>query len=177
MGLFRQMIGRVLRPADGKPDAIILDHSGAVFRHGLPEDRGGVDTRSRGQGEEPGAHEAAASRRGSATRVLSMSVPSVSPANHVLTADSCPTGRRVTCRWPTASSASLPAARQRPRLRSRDAQRWHGMFAHIANERGYKPGWVAHKFKEKFGAFPDLGQHTGADSAVHPRSGAGCARA
>ena len=36
MGLFRQMIGRALRPADGKPDAIILDHSGAVFRHGLP---------------------------------------------------------------------------------------------------------------------------------------------
>jgi DNA repair protein RadD len=38
MGLFRQMVGRVLRPAEGKPDAIILDHSGAVFRHGLPED-------------------------------------------------------------------------------------------------------------------------------------------
>src|SRR5262249_46380039 len=38
MGLFRQMVGRVLRPAEGKPDAIVLDHSGAVFRHGLPED-------------------------------------------------------------------------------------------------------------------------------------------
>ena len=38
MGLFRQMIGRVLRPADGKPDAIIIDHSGAVFRHGFAED-------------------------------------------------------------------------------------------------------------------------------------------
>jgi superfamily II DNA or RNA helicase len=38
MGLFRQMIGRVLRPADSKPDAIVLDHSGAVFQHGLPED-------------------------------------------------------------------------------------------------------------------------------------------
>jgi superfamily II DNA or RNA helicase len=38
MGLYRQMIGRVLRPADGKPDAIILDHSGAVFRHGFAED-------------------------------------------------------------------------------------------------------------------------------------------
>jgi DNA repair protein RadD len=39
MGLYRQMIGRVLRPAEGKKDAVILDHSGAVFRHGLPEDR------------------------------------------------------------------------------------------------------------------------------------------
>ena len=32
------MIGRVLRPAEGKPDAIVLDHSGAVFRHGFVED-------------------------------------------------------------------------------------------------------------------------------------------
>src|SRR5262249_58996279 len=39
MGLFRQMIGRGLRPAEGKSDVVILDHSGAVFRHGLPEDR------------------------------------------------------------------------------------------------------------------------------------------
>jgi superfamily II DNA or RNA helicase len=38
MGLFRQMIGRALRPAPRKTNAIILDHSGAVFRHGLPED-------------------------------------------------------------------------------------------------------------------------------------------
>ena len=38
MGLYRQMIGRVLRPAQGKTDAIVLDHSGAVFRHGFVED-------------------------------------------------------------------------------------------------------------------------------------------
>jgi DNA repair protein RadD len=39
MGLYRQMIGRVLRPAEGKADCcIVLDHSGAVYRHGLVED-------------------------------------------------------------------------------------------------------------------------------------------
>src|SRR5262249_18449820 len=27
-------------------------------------------------------------------------------------------------------------------------QRWHGMLTHIARERGYKPGWIAHKYKE-----------------------------
>ena len=32
--------------------------------------------------------------------------------------------------------------------------RWHAMLTHIANERGYKPGWIAHKFKEKFGTWP-----------------------
>jgi DNA repair protein RadD len=38
LGLFRQMVGRVLRPATGKTDALILDHSGAVFMHGFPDD-------------------------------------------------------------------------------------------------------------------------------------------
>jgi DNA repair protein RadD len=44
MGLYRQMVGRVLRPAPGKTNAIILDHSGAVYLHGQPADhvpRGG----------------------------------------------------------------------------------------------------------------------------------------
>ena len=40
MGLYRQMVGRVLRPAPGKTNATVLDHSGAVFRHGFVEDRG-----------------------------------------------------------------------------------------------------------------------------------------
>jgi hypothetical protein len=34
---------------------------------------------------------------------------------------------------------------------------WHAMLAYIANERGYRAGWVAHKFKEKFGAYPPWG--------------------
>ena len=38
LGLYRQMVGRVLRPAVGKTDALILDHSGAVFMHGFPDD-------------------------------------------------------------------------------------------------------------------------------------------
>ena len=39
LGLYRQMVGRVLRTAPGKANAIVLDHSGAVHRLGLVEDR------------------------------------------------------------------------------------------------------------------------------------------
>lgn len=35
-GLWRQMIGRILRPAQGKPDAILLDHAGLYREHGSP---------------------------------------------------------------------------------------------------------------------------------------------
>jgi DNA repair protein RadD len=34
---------------------------------------------------------------------------------------------------------------------------WHGMFTHIAAGRGYHRGWVAHKYKEKFGQWPAWG--------------------
>ena len=38
LGLYRQMVGRGLRSADGKSDCLILDHSGAFRMHGRPED-------------------------------------------------------------------------------------------------------------------------------------------
>lgn len=36
--LFRQTIGRIKRPFQGKTDAIVIDHAGAVYRHGLPDE-------------------------------------------------------------------------------------------------------------------------------------------
>ena len=38
LGLYIQMVGRALRPVEGKPHALILDHAGNVMRHGLPDD-------------------------------------------------------------------------------------------------------------------------------------------
>lgn len=37
-GLYLQQVGRVLRPFEGKQCAVILDHVGNVFRHGMPDD-------------------------------------------------------------------------------------------------------------------------------------------
>lgn len=37
LGLCMQQIGRALRPAPGKTHAIIIDHAGNVLRHGLPD--------------------------------------------------------------------------------------------------------------------------------------------
>jgi DNA repair protein RadD len=38
LSLYLQQVGRALRMFDGKPDAIIADHAGNAFRHGLPDD-------------------------------------------------------------------------------------------------------------------------------------------
>jgi superfamily II DNA or RNA helicase len=37
LSLYLQMVGRGLRPAEGKDRAIILDHADCVFTHGFPE--------------------------------------------------------------------------------------------------------------------------------------------
>ncbi len=36
-GTFLQMVGRVLRPATGKPEALLLDLGGSVWQHGTPD--------------------------------------------------------------------------------------------------------------------------------------------
>nr|DAQ54380.1 MAG TPA: Type I site specific restriction modification protein [Caudoviricetes sp.] len=38
LSLYLQQVGRALRPAPGKTEAIILDHAGNALRHGLPDD-------------------------------------------------------------------------------------------------------------------------------------------
>ena len=38
LALYLQMVGRALRPAAGKSEAVILDHVGNAHRHGLPTD-------------------------------------------------------------------------------------------------------------------------------------------
>ena len=37
LGLWRQQMGRILRPCEGKTHAILLDHTGNSVRHGLPD--------------------------------------------------------------------------------------------------------------------------------------------
>jgi superfamily II DNA or RNA helicase len=156
MGLYRQMIGRVLRPAPGKVDAIVLDHSGAVFRHGLPEDH--VDwTLDPDRHATAPSHQARQAKPGNGLiectqcqtlRIGGQPCPSCGflpqrPAQYVRIADGdlgLVTGGRATAR-------NDPAERER----------WLGMLTAIGRDRGYKPGWAAVQFKERFGTWPTWG--------------------
>jgi DNA repair protein RadD len=157
MGLFRQMIGRGLRPAEGKTDVVILDHSGAVFRHGLPEDHVewtlDVDRLAknptqakRKAGDEPKLRDCR-------------------QCNVLMTRPPC-----GNCGWVPAPRAGhdrdfldgelglIVGGRANGHQYSPDErQRWHGMLTYIAQEHGYQRGWVAHKYREKFGTFPAWG--------------------
>jgi superfamily II DNA or RNA helicase len=161
MGLYRQMVGRVLRPAPGKVDAIIIDHSGAVHRHGFVEDRVEWTLAPDRYAENP-TH-AARGEHGLRSRLVDCSQcgalrvggeacrhcgfkPSP-PAKylHIIDGDLGlvdRTGRTVEHAYSAQERAD-----------------WHAQLTWIAQERGYKPGWTAHKYKEKFGAWPVWGSN------------------
>jgi DNA repair protein RadD len=153
MGLYRQMIGRVLRPAPNKNDCCVLDHSGAVYRHGLVEDEV-VWTLDPDKLAEAPAHAAHKSSTGYTQRLVECK--------------QCGAVRITGS--PCGACGFMPAPPPRD-VETRDgelglyrggrAQRghadpltWLGMLTHIAQHRGYKPGWAAYKFKEKFGHWP-----------------------
>jgi DNA repair protein RadD len=154
MGLYRQMIGRVLRPADGKPDAIILDHSGAVYRHGLPEDHVewtlAVDRRAvnpaqqkRERGEAPKLHEC----------------PSCKAVMVVPPCGSCgwqpqPRARAIDFEDGELGLVTNGKARAQAYTNEEKA-RWYQMLIGEALRRGKKPGWAWYLFKDKFGHEPD----------------------
>jgi superfamily II DNA or RNA helicase len=159
MGLFRQMIGRVLRPADGKPDAIILDHSGAVFKHGLPED----DVKWT---LNPGRHAESQSHAARLRHEAAGLIECTQCTALRLGGKPCPAcgflPRRPARDVSTAAGdlALVQAGRAKaPEYDRAMRSRWHGMLAFIARERGYARGWVAHKFREKFGAWPAWGSN------------------
>jgi hypothetical protein len=37
----------------------------------------------------------------------------------------------------------------------KEKREWYGQFLFVCQDRGYKPGWAANKFKEKFGSYPN----------------------
>jgi superfamily II DNA or RNA helicase len=153
MGLYRQMVGRVLRPADGKLDAVVLDHSGAVYRHGLPEDHVkwtlAVDRRAvnpaqvkRERGEAPKLHECPSCKA-------------------VMVAPPC-----GACGWqpqPRARAIDFEegelglvvgAKANAPAYSEADRAAFFQQLRAVQQMRGYKRGWAAHKYKDKFGHFP-----------------------
>jgi DNA repair protein RadD len=158
MGLFRQMIGRVLRPADGKTDAIVLDHSGAVFRHGFVEDRVEWTLDPDRRAESP-THQQRC----------------VEHSSRLLECTQC--GAIRTAGEACFHCGFLPQRPPRPvsfldgdlalvngakhadgnSYGPSERARWHAMLIYIGEERDYKAGWAAHKYKEKFGVFPAWG--------------------
>ena len=160
MGLYRQMIGRGLRPAEGKSNCIVIDHSGATYRLGFAEDfiewtldpdlKAENPVHAARGGDRPGGPKIVECPECGAARVGGMAclscgyLPSPSPREvEVIDGDL----------GLVDSSRRARRSPDDPNIRNE----WYGMLAAIAAEYGYQPGWVAHQYRRRFGDWPPYG--------------------
>lgn len=142
--LWRQMVGRGLRKADGKSDCIVLDHVGSVYRFGMPEERDEYSLDAL-----PKRHSCAAP-----PTLL------VCPRCDVVLGleDRCPR-----CGWTppvTDARQGLPGERRQldltPARLLTDTERkaiyWELLTK--ARDRKFSDGWAAHRYRERFGRYP-----------------------
>jgi superfamily II DNA or RNA helicase len=155
IGLYRQMLGRVLRPVPGKKDAIVLDHSGAVFRLGFAEDHvewtldpdKGATNRTQAKREATGGERIIECSQCGAMREGGKACPHCG---------FLPPKKPVEFRVSEGELGLVDRNRKAlaPTYDAETRRTWHAMLIHVAQERGYKSGWAAHKYKEKFNDWP-----------------------
>jgi DNA repair protein RadD len=152
LGLYRQMVGRVLRPAPGKTNALILDHSGAVFQQGFVDDE-----ITWALHEDEKAENKTHSARGTYDAPALTTCPECDAVRFQ--------GQPCTvCGWhPVAKPKRVEILDGELGAVDRDRsvttpiygpdQRltFYRQLLWVVNERGYQQGWVLHKYREKLG--------------------------
>ena len=139
-GTYLQMVGRVIRAAEGKRRAIVLDLVGAVHEHGLPD----------------------------AERVYSLEGEAIRTGESALALRQCRACGAVyeagpfeceRCgeRLPPPPRPKLSRERMSEIMAAHPIERrertWRELCA-IAKARGYKPGWARYQFKARYGEWP-----------------------
>jgi DNA repair protein RadD len=159
LGLFRQMIGRGLRPAPGKGNCIVLDHAGAVHEHGFAEDA----VRWTLEPDRRAAVPAHAKRKDTSGKSRLCDCPKCgalrTAGENCRSCGYLPAPKPRAVDWQDGDLARLDrnGRAAKPAFTQAERDRWHRELAGYAKERGYKSGWVFHKFQERFGCKPPWG--------------------
>jgi DNA repair protein RadD len=151
-----QMIGRILRPHAGKEKALVLDHSGSAKRLGFPTD------------ELPLVLDDGTAREAKDARDKKDALPKPCTECHFLKparAQICPAcGHKPAPLIQVETADGELAKLERTGKAARKANRevswpdkaaWMGSFLTYAQRKGYKPGWAANNYRDKFGAWPN----------------------
>lgn len=149
--LYLQMVGRVLRPAEGKTDCLILDHAGAVFEHGFPEE---FDDWHLTKGKNDRHPNPTQQKR----RERECSPVTCPQCTGVYTGKpTCPYCGHVPERFGreiAVMEGELGEVGQdriaRERKQADDRESWMRQLLYVAEQKGYKRGWAFMKFREKF---------------------------
>ena len=145
-----QQLGRVMRPHEGKEFGIWLDHSGNFLRFRDDWDSLYTDgvTELKEGGEQ--AKKDPPEKKKNESKCPKCSVL------WTFSDDKCGNCGYIRIKIPTVSSVpgellELTAANAKLDI---SRQSFYSQVLYYARSRGFKDGWAAHKYKEKFGAFP-----------------------
>lgn len=141
-----QKIGRGLRVNEGTEDLLVLDHAGNSLRLGLVTDihRDKLDATRKGE-KQP------AERK----EKLPKECANCAALHTGLTCPFCGHERKPVAGVETVEGELVELTpTKKPAATKEDKQRFYGMCLWMANERGYKPGWAANKYRERFDVWP-----------------------
>jgi superfamily II DNA or RNA helicase len=145
--LYLQMLGRGLRPAEGKSDCLVLDHSGAVHHHGFAADERHWTLQGKRALEDPPSRDPA--ERGQIECEECLAVFAGSRTCPECGWELRPKGRIV--HTLDGELVEIGAGLPEDEI---DRRQFFAELRGYCVEKGWKPGAAAWKFKEKFGHFP-----------------------
>lgn len=153
--LYLQMVGRVMRPDPEKPDAVVIDHAGNIYRHGFPWDLREWSLAGKASKEKSEARV----KQCLACYALVASTASICPE--------CGAGFETASREEPGETEGdlvevndLPPIRRRPvvsqavSLASIQQRQAYLAWQAEAAAKGYAPGYAAVQFKRRFGFWP-----------------------
>jgi superfamily II DNA or RNA helicase len=155
LGLYLQMVGRVLRPFEGKEEATIIDHSGAVYEHGFVSDEFEWDLSPNKKIQD------SKKKEGKEREVKPV------------TCESCFTVFSGERKCPNCGAVLITKGRalivgdgelgevnsksrksENPKYTSDQKILWYAMLLGYSRKKGYKDGWAYYKYQDKFGVRP-----------------------
>ena len=154
--LYLQTAGRVLRTCEGKKDAIIIDHAGAVEEHGfvddfipwsLDETQSVKERKEKHQQERKEPKEITCGDCGftfKGTRICPH-------CGHEM----IPPGKPVPTHEADLNEIVREGNRANRKTSWEDKIEFISQLRGYAKRKGYKPGWVAWQYKEKFTVWPN----------------------
>jgi len=152
--LYVQIIGRALRTADGKAEALILDHSDSTSRLGLVTDihhehldDGKPQAKSKAEKKEPLPKECqnCAYLKPPKTKVCPNCGHETKIVSEIVEAD----GELV-----EITAGKREKAKSRHEYTEAEQRQFYAELKAYTIQKGYKPGYTAAKFKDKFKAWP-----------------------
>jgi superfamily II DNA or RNA helicase len=162
LGLYLQMGGRTLRPCEeiGKVDSRIIDHSGNVYEHGfISDDHDWVLEEGRALHSSAAERQKEFDEKKPITCVKCMTVYSGQlPCPH------CGHIPEKKGKYVESRSGDLMEVRAESRRTAKarkfgaiERESWYQQFLQYGDDKKYNnvEGWAAHKYKTKFGEWPD----------------------